>query len=111
VIPLKPGAARIAVPSKTWNYLAAGRPVIGCVEEDSPLAEAIRDSKSGAVVPPSDPVRLAKVILEYRNAPDRVRAEGRQGRVYVEAHLSRRTAIRRYLQMFDRLLGRPVDEP
>jgi colanic acid biosynthesis glycosyl transferase WcaI len=108
VIPLKPGAARIAVPSKTWNYLAAGRPVVGCVEEDSPLAAAIRESRSGAIVPPCDPARLAQVILEYRNAPDRVREEGRQGRDYVEAHLSRRSAIRHYLQTFDHLLAQPA---
>jgi colanic acid biosynthesis glycosyl transferase WcaI len=111
VIPLKPGAGHIAVPSKTWNYLAAGRPVIGCVEEDSPLAEVIRESRSGSVVPPSDPARLAQVILEYRNAPDRVRSEGKQGRDHVETYLSRRTAIRSYLQMFDQVLGRAGGGP
>lgn len=104
VIPLKPGAARIAVPSKTWNYLAAGRPVIGCVEADSPLAEAIGESRSGSVVPASDPAHLAQVILDYRNAPDRVRLEGSQGRAYAEANLSRRAAIQRYVRMFDHLL-------
>ncbi|HEX9011448.1 MAG TPA: glycosyltransferase family 4 protein [Holophagaceae bacterium] len=104
VIPLKPGAAGIAVPSKTWNYLATGHPVIGCVEEDSPLAKAILESRSGSVVPPSDPSRLAQVILDYRNAPDRVRVEGRQGRDYAEANLSRRAAIQRYIRMFDHLL-------
>lgn len=108
VIPLKPGAAHIAVPSKTWNYLAAGRPVIGCVEEDSPLAQVIRESRSGSLVPPSDPARLAQTILEYRNAPDRAETEGRQGREYVEANLSRRAAIQRYLEMFNRVLDRPI---
>jgi colanic acid biosynthesis glycosyl transferase WcaI len=108
VIPLKPGAAQIAVPSKTWNYLAAGRPVICCVEEASPLAEVVHESRSGAVVPPSDPARLAQVILDYRNAPERVQAEGRQGRDYVETHLSRRVAIQSYIRMFDQLFGRPT---
>ncbi|NWJ42566.1 MAG: glycosyltransferase family 4 protein [Geothrix sp.] len=111
VIPLKPGAAHIAVPSKTWNYLAAARPVIGCVEEDSPLAQVIRESGSGSVVPPDDPGRLVQVILEYQNAPGRARAEGLQGRTYVEANLSRRTAIKRYFQMFNHVLGRPAETP
>lgn len=103
VIPLKPGAAHIAVPSKTWNYLAAGRPVIGCVEEDSPLAVAIRESGSGSVVPPSDAGALARVILAYRDALDRVRSEGRRGREHVEAHLSKRMAIARFLRMFNEM--------
>jgi len=109
VIPLKPGAAHIAVPSKTWNYLAAGRPVIGCVEDGSPLAKVIRESRSGSVVPPSDPTRLAQTILEYRNAPQRIGAEGRQGRDYVESNLSRRAAIQRYLHMFYGVLDRPLE--
>ena len=103
VIPLKPGVAHIAVPSKTWNYLAAGRPVIGCVEEDSPLAQVIRDSRSGSVVPPSDPDRLVQAIREYRIAPERVGKEGRQGRDFVHTNLSRRTAIQSYLDLFNHL--------
>lgn len=104
IIPLKPGAAHIAVPSKTWNYLAAGHPVIGCVESDSPLAAAIAESGAGSVVPPSDPGRLAQVLLDYRNAPDRIRVEGRRGRDYAEANLSCRSAIQRYIRTFDHLL-------
>lgn len=108
VIPLKAGAAQIAVPSKTWNYLAAGRPVIGCVEADSPLAAAIRESGSGTVVPPGDAPGLARVLIEYRNAPDRVQAEGRRGRDYAEANLSRQAAVGRYVQVFSRLMEDPT---
>jgi colanic acid biosynthesis glycosyl transferase WcaI len=103
VIPLKPGAAHIAVPSKTWNYLAAGRPVIGCVEDDSPLAAVIRDSGSGSVVPPSDAEALAQATLGYRNSPERVRADGQRGRAHVEAHLSRRIAVARFARMFNEM--------
>jgi len=110
VIPLKPGAAQIAVPSKTWNYLAAGRPVIGCVEGGSPLAQVIRESRSGSVVSPSDSETLASMILEYRNAPDRVRMEGQAGRTYVDTFLSRSVAIRKYIQMFDNLLDQSGGE-
>ncbi|MBP1771047.1 MAG: hypothetical protein H6P99_210 [Holophagaceae bacterium] len=108
VIPLKAGAGRIAVPSKTWNYLAAGKPVIGCVEADSPLAVTLRESGAGSVVTPGDPDRLASLIRAYRAAPERGRLEGRQGRSYAETHLSHRIAIHSYIQMFDQLLGRPA---
>ncbi len=106
MIPLKPGAAMIALPSKTWNYLSAACPVVGCVESDSPLANVIRASGAGSVIPPDDPARLAQVILEYRNAPERGRSEGLQGRAYVEAHLSRRSAIQSYIRMFDQVLAK-----
>lgn len=53
---------------------------------------------------PSDPKRLAQVSLEYRNAPERARLEGRQGRDYVETYLSPQIIIRRYIRMFDPLM-------
>jgi colanic acid biosynthesis glycosyl transferase WcaI len=109
VIPLKPGAAEIAVPSKTWNYLAAGRPVICCVEEGSSLAQVVHESRSGTVVPPTDSAQLAQIIRDYRDAPDRIQTEGRQGRDYVETRLSRGIAIQSYLKMFDRLFGAGVE--
>lgn len=105
VIPLKPGAAHTAVPSKTWNYLAAGKPVVGCVEEDSPLAAALHDSGAGSVVPPGDAEALARTILDYRNAPGRGRAEGLRGREHVETQLSRRVAMARFARMFDDLIA------
>ncbi len=106
VIPLKPGAAEIAVPSKTWNYLAAGRPVLCCVEEGSSLAQVIQESRSGSVLSPEDPESLAQAILAYRDSPSRVQTEGLQGRAYVEAHLSRRVAIATHIRLFDELLGK-----
>lgn len=110
VIPLKPGAAHTAVPSKTWNYLAAGRPVIGCVEDDSPLAQVIRESRSGSLVPPGDAAQLARTILAYWQTPERVGQEGRQGREFVDTNLSRRLAIQRYLQVFNRVLYQPAED-
>ena len=110
VIPLKPGAAEIAVPSKTWNYLAAGRPVICCVEEGSVLACVVRESGSGVVVQPTDAEGLARLILEYHRSPERVVTEGRHGRDYVVKHLSRRIAIQSYLRTFQQLLGTPAGE-
>lgn len=105
VIPLKPGAAMIAVPSKTWNYLACAKPVIGCVEESSFLAATIRESRAGAIVPPNDPSRLAQVILEYRDSPSRAAEEGSNGRKYVEERLSRSVAIQHYTDLFEGVLG------
>jgi hypothetical protein len=40
-----------------------------------PLATVVQESRSGSVLPPEDPERLAQAILEYRNSPNRVRAE------------------------------------
>lgn len=110
VVPLKSGAGQTAVPSKTWNYLAAGRPVIGCVEEDTPLAGMIHQSGSGSVVPPGNAARLAEAILAYRDAPEQARADGRRGRDYAEANLSRRGAILNHIRAFDLLLEGRVRE-
>lgn len=104
IIPLKSGVAGIALPSKTWNYWAAAKPVVGCVEGDSALAGMILGSSGGAIVPSGDGKALAEVIMAYFRCRERVQEEGRQGRAYAEAHLSREVAISAYLRALSRLL-------
>ena len=47
VVSLSPGVCRVAYPSKSMTYLAAGLPVLALVEEDSDLARAVREHRFG----------------------------------------------------------------
>ncbi len=96
IIPMRTDASSCSIPSKTWNYLACSKPVIACVDEDSPFAEIIRNSKSGSVTPPSDPDLLAKVILHLKMDRALRIQMGANGREFVESNLSEVTAMNRY---------------
>jgi len=50
------------IPGKTFECIGASRFALVLTEEDSVTAEVVRESGTGIVVPPGDPVRLANVL-------------------------------------------------
>lgn len=56
----------LSVPSKTVALLAAGVPVIACVDDVSETAFMINENDCGYVCPPKDSRKLAKLILELK---------------------------------------------
>lgn len=81
------------IPSKIFEYLAAGKPVVGSVRGE---AAAILAAAGALVVPPEDPEALADALLELRRDPARREQVGRRGRAYVERHFDRRALAATY---------------
>lgn len=96
IVPMRRGAGRSSVPSKTWTIMACARPVVTAIEADSALADAVRTSDAGLVVAPEDARALAEAIRKL-HADEALRERlGANGRAYVEAHLARPTITARY---------------
>jgi glycosyltransferase involved in cell wall biosynthesis len=74
------------IPSKMFEYLAAGRPVIGAVTGES--AQLLREA-GAVVVPPEDSEALADAIRMLAADPARRAAMGQRGRAYVERFFDR----------------------
>jgi glycosyltransferase involved in cell wall biosynthesis len=51
------------LPSKAYEYVAAGKPILGVVPEGD-LTQILRDSGLGMVVPPNAPEKLADKLVE-----------------------------------------------
>lgn len=68
VISLKRELAGYIVPCKLYGILAAGRPYVACVEEDSEIVAITRRQECGVVARPEDPDDLAqKILWLFRN--------------------------------------------
>jgi colanic acid biosynthesis glycosyl transferase WcaI len=95
------------VPSKIFEVMACERPLLASVAGEA--ARVVAASDAGLVTPPGDAGAMADGILRARSlsAPERA-AMGRRGRRYVAAHYSRETLADRYLEILERLAGRPV---
>ena len=91
------------IPSKMFEYLAAGRAVIGSVTGEA--AQILRDA-GAVVVPPEDPVALASAIADLAAAPARRQAMGRAGRRHVEEHFDRAALAREYRKILEAPGGR-----
>jgi glycosyltransferase involved in cell wall biosynthesis len=81
------------IPSKMFEYLAAGKAVIGAVSGEA--AQILREA-GAVVVPPEDSVALADAIGALAADPARRDAMGRQGRAYVERFFDRAELSREY---------------
>ncbi|CAJ60701.1 MULTISPECIES: glycosyltransferase family 4 protein [Frankia] len=86
----------VFIPSKMFELLAAGRPVIGAVRGE---AARILTAAGQVVVPPEDPAALATAVAQLAADPDRRARMGRAGRAHVERHFDRDALARQYRQL------------
>lgn len=62
LLPIKKGAASSSIPSKLPAYMFSAKPIIGCVDEDSDTANAIKDAGCGWVIEPDNIEKLTETM-------------------------------------------------
>jgi len=104
---------KTAIPTKMFEAMAAGRPVILGVEGEA--KEILLEARAGIAVPPDDSEELANAILRLRQHPELARALGANGRRAVREKYSCRQQAKAYLELLGRLASRarqsPASEP
>ncbi len=101
LVTLLPGHGKMSLPSKVLGYMAAARPIVAGVEDDSDTAMWIRASECGLVTAPQDAEALAEGICRLADDPGLRDRMGSNGRRYVVAHFSKAAALARYLAFFE----------
>ncbi len=104
LIPLRRGFSSDSVPSKLFTIMGVARPVIASVDAHSETADVIYAGKCGVCLEPEDPQALADAILALYKDKAQAAEMGRRGRLYVEAHYTRKSVAREYEAIFARLL-------
>ena len=84
LIPFVAGMAGISVPSRLYNMLAAGMPILALADESSELAKVINEERAGRVIPPNDVTGLTKAILELASDTRWRNEMGRRARLAAE---------------------------
>ena len=74
VIPYRRDLAGVSVPSRFYNLLAIGRPVVLVSEPEAEAAQIVREHDIGWVVTPGNADELAKAISIAAASPDDARA-------------------------------------
>lgn len=75
VIAFQPGMAGVSVPSRMYNVMAAGKPILAVAAADSELARVVREESIGWVVPANDLGALVAAIERAAaTAPEELRA-------------------------------------
>jgi colanic acid biosynthesis glycosyl transferase WcaI len=96
LVTLKEGLQGMAVPCKIYGILAAGRPVIALVPDNSEIAYVVKEENCGIVVSPEDTDGLIKAIILLKNN-DALRIQmGINGRRAFENKYTTRIAAEKY---------------
>jgi glycosyltransferase involved in cell wall biosynthesis len=93
LVPLQRGLSGCIVPSKLYGILAAARPYVAAVEENSEVACVTRANGTGLLIEPDDPGRLVAALRWARANRGELAEMGRRGRRLAEAEYDRRRAV------------------
>ncbi len=92
LVPLKNNPLfKNAIPSKMFEYMACGRPVIVSISGE--VTEIIKKAKSGLISSPEDANSIADSILYYYNNRGKIMEQGRNGVMYVKENVRKEVLI------------------
>ncbi len=97
------GIAGISVPSRMYNIMAAGKPIIAVADDDSELALVVREERIGWVVRPGDKTALVDAIRNAKSAPRKLKEMGERARTAALKY-SRSQVLESYRCLIDALL-------
>jgi glycosyltransferase involved in cell wall biosynthesis len=103
LISLCAGLEGVAVPSKLYGILAAGRPVLAQVPVGSEVARVVEEEACGIVTAPGDASALASAIRLLSSDPDLARHMGRRARAAYDAKYTLDRAVNEYLRLWTEL--------
>jgi len=98
LVSLVKGMYGAAMPSKTYNIMAAGKPILALTDDDSELARVIDEEQIGWHIRPGEPdnlIRALDTILKQRKDFQLIGTRARSAAV---RRYSLRTAIERYTE-------------
>ncbi len=96
LVPLDVEKSQLSVPSKLYNFMAAGRPILGLADSSSEVAGLLASAGCGLCVPPQAPERIVEALIQLRNSPAEARDMAARGRRYAEGHFSKGMILAEY---------------
>lgn len=102
LVTLNEDSQSTSLPSKTFSYLAASRPILVVAPLQSELSQIIASSNAGVCVSPSSPEELANAILRLKSNQTESEEMGKNGRHLLETQFSREHCVDLYENMLEK---------
>lgn len=101
LVPLVNKMYGVAMPSRTYNFLAAGKPILALTDNESEVVKVIEDDRVGWFVPPHDAEKLRAKVLEIYADRERLPEMAERARRTALDKYSVTTAIEKFNRAFD----------
>ncbi len=99
------GMAGISVPSRVYNVMCAGRPIIVVADRRSEVAELVAEHGLGWIVEPGDVRALVRAVEAAASDPYAVVAAGARARAVAEKFYTRGAVVAQYVSLANTLCG------
>lgn len=86
----------VSMPSRTYNILAAGKPILALTEKDSELAKVVEEDAVGWNVPPNEKETLLETIYQIYEERETLGEKGENARKSALEKYSLETAVSNY---------------
>ena len=93
------GTGKSALPSKLYQIMSLGIPVAAVCDQDSGVAESLRETQAGFAVLPGDAQGLAQCLEDLRLGVSKGDSMGQLGKSYVEKNANRVVCAQSYLEL------------
>ena len=106
------GAATESFPSKLYEIMASGRPLLASADAGSQIEQLVHSAECGLCVSPGDAKNLAASILKLYEDPSRGEAMGKRGRQYAQKNHSLQSVVADYHELLQKIAcERPTTHP
>ncbi|MBD3414626.1 MAG: glycosyltransferase [Candidatus Aminicenantes bacterium] len=105
LVPLDEKKTQLSVPSKLYNYMAAGRPIIGFTDDESEVARIISDAECGLNVLPDDVQGMAQIFRALKKQKSQKETMGKRARRCAEQEYAKDVVLKKYEDLLVSLRG------
>lgn len=101
LVALVRGMLGVSMPSRTYNLLAAGRPILAITEHGSELQQTVAETGAGWAIEPGEPDALVRQIREIMARRDELAEIGQRAREAAVGRFGLSEAIAKYREVLD----------
>ncbi len=105
LVSLAEGVTGLGVPSKTYSYMMAGKPIIAIMGDESDISIDLNDRIAGYSMKVGDKDKIIEAITELRDNPGKRKTMGQNCRKVFEEKYTEEICTNQYVDMIKNVLG------
>jgi len=109
VVTIRRGLEGVVVPSKLYNILAHGRPILAVATERAEVARIVQQYDCGIAADPDDATQVTEAIQCILNKPERLDRMSRQARKMAESY-DRSAELRKFVDVIEEVAHRDLQD-
>lgn len=104
IVSLAEGLTGLAVPSKTYSYMMASKPVMAVIGKDSDIAKDLIDNNAGYAMEVGESSKLVSAIIELRDDKGKRELMGKNCRDIFVKKYTKEHCTQQYVNMMQKIL-------